>query len=223
MGDQVTTTIEDGVAVVRVDDGKMNALSYAVIEQLQAALDTAEQQASAVCIVGNDRALSAGFDLSVMNAGPEAAVALVKAGGEMLMRLYLHPQPTVAAVTGHALAAGVLLVLACDTRIAADKPAKIGLNETAIGMRLPQFAIELASDRLSKRAATRAMIQAEIFDPAGALAAGYVDEVVPVDQCVATAITTARALGQLPRDAYAGTKKSLRQPSIARALGELAR
>ena len=178
MSDSVTTTIEDGVAVVRIDDGKMNAIGHDVLDALHAALDRAESEAGAVCIVGNDRALSAGFDLSVMTAGPDSVRDLVASGARFLMRLYGHPQPTVVAVTGHALAAGALVVLACDIRIAADRPSKIGLNEVAIGMTLPVFGIELARDRLSKRYATRAVVQSEIFDPAGAQAAGYVDDVV---------------------------------------------
>src|SRR3546814_15950736 len=84
-----------------------------------------------------------------MTAGIERTRALVGAGGRILMRIFGHPQPVVVAVTGHALAAGALLTLACDTRIGADGPSKIGLNETAIGMGLPQYATELAAARLS--------------------------------------------------------------------------
>src|SRR5436190_8976729 len=182
----VTTTIEDGIAVISLDDGKMNAISHEVIDGIHAALDTAISNAKAVLVRGNDRALSAGFDLKVMQGGDLNAMGgLVNAGGDMLLRLYRHPQPTVVAVTGHALAAGALLVLACDTRIGTPGNAKIGLNETAIGLALPDFAIDLAGERLSKRYLTRAAIQAEIFDPDGALAAGYLDRIEP--DCVGAA------------------------------------
>lgn len=217
----VTATVDDGVMVVRLDDGKMNAVSHRVIEQLHAALDMAVTDAQAVCIVGNDRALSAGFDLSVMTAGPVAARELVEAGARLLMRLYAHPQPTVVAVTGHALAAGALLVLSCDTRIAADKASKIGLNEVAIGMRVPVFAMELARDRLSKRYATRATLQAEIFDPNGAKSAGYVDGVVEDASCASSAIDEARRLGRLPAGGYAASKQALRQATIEHVLATL--
>ena len=223
MSDSVTTTVEDGVAVVRLDDGKANALSMSVIAGLHEALDTASKDATAVCLAGNAKALCAGFDLSVMRGGVEGMVDLVRSGGELLMRLYGHPQPTVAAVAGHALAAGALLVLACDTRISGDAPAKIGLNEVAIGMTLPDFAIELARDRLSKRYLTRATVEAEIFDPEGGLAAGYVDMVVAADQCERTAIDVARRLGQLDAAAYAGTKRALRQATIDRVMPTLQR
>jgi enoyl-CoA hydratase len=221
MGMGVTTTIEDGVAVVRMDDGKMNAVGYAVLEQLHAALDTALADARSVCIVGNDKALSAGFDLAVMTGDdPAAVVALVHAGAELMMRLYVHPQPTVAAVTGHAMAAGALLALSCDTRIAAPGRAKIGLNEVAIGLAMPAFGIELATARLSPRALMRAVVQAELFDPEGAAAVGYVDRVD--EDCVAASIEEARRLGALSTRAYGKTKVAIRQPLVDRVLAGLA-
>src|SRR5690606_10325908 len=123
-----------------------------------------------------------------MTKDVESARALVAAGGRLLMRIFGHPQPVTVAVTGHALAAGALLVLACDTRIGADVPAKIGLNETAIGMGLPQYAVELATARLAPAHLTRAAVQAEVYDPAGALTAGYLDRVVPAAECETAAV-----------------------------------
>ncbi len=104
-----------------------------------------------MAIIGRDGKLSAGFDLTEMTAGIERTQALVGAGGHLLMRIYGHPQPVVLGVTGHALAAGALLCLSCDVRIGGDGPAKIGLNETAIGMGLPHYAVELAQERLNPR------------------------------------------------------------------------
>ena len=209
--DPLTCTIEDGVAVLRLDDGKVNVVSHRLIELVHAGLDQALAEASAVAIIGREGKLSAGFDLTEMTAGIERTRALVGAGGKLLMRIYAHPQPVVVAVTGHALAAGALLALACDTRIGADGPSKIGLNETAIGMGLPVYALELAQARLSPAHLTRAAVQAEIYDPAGAVEAGYLDRVVPAAECEAAAIEEARRLGALPGPAYAHTKRGFRQ------------
>jgi enoyl-CoA hydratase len=212
----LTTTIEDGVAVVRFDDGKANVLSHAAIDAFEAALDRAEVEARAVCIVGREGKLSAGFDLSVMTGGPDGARELVSRGAELLMRLYMHPQPVVVAVTGHALAAGALLALACDVRIGADVPAKIGLNETSIGMPLPLFATELARDRLSPTVFVRATLAAEIYDPEGAVQAGYLDRVVPLDEVVEAAIAEANRLSAYRAGAYARSKEVLRRPTVDR-------
>ena len=216
--DPVTCTIEDGVAVLRIDDGKVNVISHRVIELLHAGLDRALDDARSVAIIGRPGKLSAGFDLTEMTAGIDRTRALVGAGGHLLMRIFGHGQPVTVAVTGHALAAGALVTLSCDSRIGADGPAKIGLNETAIGMALPAFATELAEARLAPTHLTRATVQAEIYDPAGAVAAGYLDRVVPVDECEGAAIAEARRLGELSTSAYRATKLRLRQPMIDRVV-----
>ncbi len=212
----LTTTIRDGVAVLRFDDGKANVLSHAAIDAFEAALDRAAEEARAVCIIGREGKLCAGFDLSVMTGEPDGARQLVSRGAELLMRLYLHPQPVVVAVTGHALAAGALLVLVCDVRIGADLPAKIGLNETSIGMPLPQFAAELARDRLTPTAFVRATLAAEIYDPAGAVEVGYLDRVVSADEVVDAALAEAGRLSAYRSRAYARTKEVLRRATVDR-------
>lgn len=212
----LTTTIEDGVAVLRFDDGKANVLSHAAIDAFEAALDRATEEAGAVCIVGREGRLCAGFDLAVMTGEPDGMRQLVSRGAELLMRIYLHPQAVVVAVTGHALAAGALLALACDVRIGADVPAKIGLNETSIGMPLPQFAAELARDRLTPAAFTRATLAAEIYDPAGAVEVGYLDRVVPADEVEVAAIAEANRLSAYRAGAYARTKEVLRRATVDR-------
>jgi enoyl-CoA hydratase len=214
----VTTTIEDGVAVLRFDDGKANVLSFAAIDSFGAALDRAEAEARAVCIVGREGRMCAGFDLAVMSGGPDAARDLVARGGQLLMRIYQHPQPVVVAVTGHALAAGALLVLVCDERIGADVPAKIGLNETSIGMPLPLFAVALAEDRLAPTALVAATLGARIYDPHGAVEVGYLDRVAPVDGVADEAIAEARRLGAYSSRAYAQTKEVLRAGTLQRVL-----
>jgi enoyl-CoA hydratase len=219
--DPLTCTIEEGVAVVRLDDGKVNVISHRVLELLHAALDRSLAEASAVAILGREGKLSAGFDLTEMTAGPANAAALVGAGGRLLMRIYGHEQPVVLGVTGHALAAGALLTLSCDTRIGGDGPAKIGLNETAIGMGLPHYAVELAAARLSPAHLIRGAVQAEIYDAADAVDAGYLDRVVPAAEVESTVIAEARRLGELPGHAYRHTKRALHQAMIDRVLERL--
>lgn len=217
----VSTSIDDGVAVVRLDDGRANALGHEAIGAIHAALDVALAEAQAVCFVGREGKLCAGFDLSVMTSGADATRGLVKAGAELFMRIYGHPQPTVVACTGHALAAGALLLLSCDTRIGADVPSKIGLNETAIGMGMPIMGVELARTRLSSHHLTASLVQARIYDAAGAVEAGYLDQVVPVGELEQVAVSEARRLGQFRTGAYGLTKSQLRGATIAHVLDTL--
>ena len=204
----------DGVAVLHMDDGKANALSPTAIDALGAALDRAQAEADAVVWVGRPGRFSAGFDLSVMRSGAEAMSGLVIAGAELYARMFEHAKPIVAACSGHALAAGALVLLASDWRVGARGEFKIGLNEVAIGMTLPHFAVEMAQARLSKRHFARAVAQAEIYAPEGAVDAGYLDLVVDAEGLLEAAVGEATRLAALPGPAFAATKR--------RVFGELA-
>jgi len=208
--------LNDGVAVLMFDDGKANALSPAVIAALQAALDRAERDASAVLLVGRPGRFSAGFDLRVMTGELDGLRALVKGGAELLLRMYVYPRPLVAACTGHALAAGALLLLASDLRIGARGPFRIGLNEVAIQLTLPVFAMELARDRLATRQFTAAVSQARIFDPEGACDAGFLDELTAPDELIENALAQARRLAALPHPAFRNTKLRERRATVER-------
>lgn len=210
----VTFEVADGIATVKMDDGKANALSYAMLEALGAALDRAEKEAAAVVLVGRAGRFCAGFDLQEMMSGPDAARALVMRGGALLLRLYTLPMPLVVACTGHALAGGALLVATGDVRVAAAGPFKIGLNEVQIGMPVPVLAMELARDRVAPRDLAAATLFATIYDPEEAQRVGWVDEVAPADALLARATAHAKRLTALSRDAYARTKLAMRERTV---------
>lgn len=211
----VKATHEAGVTVLQMDDGKANALSPKMIEDLGAALDAAEGRGDAVVLTGRDGRFSAGFDLKVMMTSIEAATSLVRSGGELLLRLYMFPRPLVIACSGHALAGGALLVLVGDHRVAAAGAFRVGLNEVSIGMPLPILAQELARDRLTASELTRATLFAHVYDPEGARVAGYVDAVVDAAELLATAKAEAARLAAFPAPAYAATKERLRERTVA--------
>ena len=208
--DKVRYELVDKVAVVTLDDGKANALSREVIDGLNQFLDRAEREAAAVLLVGRDRRLSGGFDLNTMTSDPEAARKLVTAGAELMLRLYGFPRPVVVACTGHALAAGAVLLLATDLRIGVSGDFKIGLNEVSIQMTLPIFATELARARLSKRHFTSATTLARIYDPEGAKDAGFLDATATPESLYNTALDQARRLAVLPDPAFRNTKDNER-------------
>jgi enoyl-CoA hydratase len=192
--DSVTYELRDEIATITLDDGKANALSHAVIDTIHEQLTRAEGEAAAVVVGGRPGRFSGGFDLSVMKAGPEGVRNLVTAGAELILRVYEFPLPVVIACTGHAVAAGAILLMAADVRVGTEGEFKIGLNEVAIGMPVPQFAVELARDRLSKRAFVPAVSHAHLFGPFDAVDAGYLDEVARADDVAAVARERAAGL-----------------------------
>ncbi len=224
MTDHLTIESNAGVAVIGLDDGKANALDHALIDGIDAALGeiASDPAVRALVIRGRPGRFSAGFDLNTMKESPEAALALVDRGARMLVRLFGFPVPVIAACSGHAIAAGSLILLASDLRIGADVDAKIGLNEVSIGMPLPVFAVELARARLSRRHYTRATALATLYSPADAVDVGFLDEVVPVDDLHAIALDRAGAIaGSVSRTAFAATRPNDRQATIDLILSSL--
>jgi enoyl-CoA hydratase len=206
--------LQGNVAHVLMDDGKANALSDAMVGELREALTRAEKEASAVVLSGRPDRFCAGFDLKVMMSSPEAAQKLLRSGADLLMRMYGSPLPIVAACTGHALAAGALVLLTADLRLGAAGAFRIGLNEVAIGMPVPILAMELARDRLATTELARATLRAHVYGPEEAARAGYLDEVVAPADLAARAKEEAAKLGSLSPMAYRATKKRLRQKTI---------
>lgn len=211
----VTTDIQDGVALIQMDDGKANAFSPDHISAMNDALDKAEADAKAFIIAGRPGRFSGGFDLKVMQgAGPEAVTNLVKAGGLLNLRIFANKLPSVIAVSGHAMAQGAFVVLSGDTRIGIKGDFKIGLPETAISMTLPQFGIELPRARLNPKYLTQAVIQSYNFNPDEAVEAGFLDMVVEPDALMQTALKIASGLASLPQKSYAANKRLIRKPFI---------
>ncbi len=210
----LTIDRRDGVMILHLDDGKANALTFELISAVKrAVLDAADDDAiGAVVVHGREGRFSGGFDLGVMTGNDlDAIIALVADGGDLVRTIYGAGVPVVAACTGHALAAGALLLLACDVRVGADVEAKVGLNEVAIKMVLPDWAFTIAADRLSKRHLQRAVANARLTTPRAAIDVGFVDEVVPADDVLARAVEVATELAtSLDPSAYRRTVARLR-------------
>jgi enoyl-CoA hydratase len=211
MSELISYTFEDGVATLTLCNGKVNAISPDVIAAFNAALDRAEQDRAVVVITGQPGILSGGYDLKVMTSGPQNAVALVAAGSTLARRMLAHPYPIIVACPGHAVAKGAFILLSADYRIGVEGPFNIGLNEVQIGMTMHHVGIELARDRLRKSAFHRSVINGEMFDPQGALDAGFLDKVVPVEQLQDAARAAALQLKKINMTAHRNTKLKVRK------------
>jgi len=195
MSDSVTLSRTGDVAVITIDDGKANALSFDLLDGINQALD-ASADAKAVTLVGRPAKFSAGFDLSIMTGDVQDARRLLSTGAELGLRLFTFGVPVVLGVTGHALAMGGILTTCADYRVGASGPFKIGLNEVAIGMPVPGFAVELCRNRLTTTWFTRCIQLAHICSPDEAVAAGFLDETVDPDAVADRAIEVASELAQ---------------------------
>ncbi|MEE4663617.1 crotonase/enoyl-CoA hydratase family protein [Pseudomonas alliivorans] len=211
MSDLVSYHLDDGIATLTLNNGKVNAISPDVIAAFNAALDQSEKDRAVVIVTGQPGILSGGYDLKVMTSSPEAASSLVTQGSTLARRMLSHPFPIIVACPGHAIAKGAFLLLSADYRIGVEGPFNIGLNEVQIGMTMHHAGIELARDRLRKSAFNRSVINAEIFNPEGAMQAGFLDQVVSVEALSETARTVATQLKKINMNAHGKTKLKTRK------------
>lgn len=205
---------EDGVAVLSMDDGKANVLSPSMLAELGAALDRAEADGLAVLLRGRPGMFSGGFDLATMRAGGPASVDMLLGGFALSARLLAFPAPVVVACTGHAIAMASFLVLSVDHRIGAAGPYKIGANETAIGLAMPHYGVEICRQRLTPAHFQRTVINAEIFSPEEAVVAGYLDKVVAPEALDDEARAVVGALAALDRATHTATKLRTREQAL---------
>lgn len=210
MSELVTYSLDNGVATLTLSNGKVNAVSHALIADFHAALDQAEQAKAVVILTGQPGILSGGYDLKIMMSGPQHAVDLVTAGSKLARRMLSHPQPIIVACPGHAVAKGAFMLLSADYRIGVEGPFNIGLNEVQIGMTMHHVGIELARERLTKPAFQRSVINAEMFSPQNAVDAGFLDKVVAADQLMIAANEHAQLLKKINLTAHKNTKLKVR-------------
>ena len=203
--------LDDGVATLTLNNGKVNAVSPALLARFNALLDQATEDKAIVVITGQPGMLCAGYDLKVMKESKEASANLVTAGSTLSRRLLSHPYPVIVACSGHAIAKGAFLLLSADYRIGVEGAFKIGLNEVAIGMTMHDVGVALSSHRLHRSMFDRSVITGEIFDPQGALAAGFLDELTPPEALAAATRAVANRLKQLDMAAHHNTKLKARK------------
>jgi enoyl-CoA hydratase len=214
VGTLVSYEFEDPVATIRMDDGKVNVLSFQMFAELNAALDEAVAQRAVVALVGRQGIFSAGFDLSVLRAGGPDATAMLRAGFDLAQKVLSFPTPVVIACPGHAVAMGVFLLLSGDYRIGARGPFKITANEVAIGFTMPRAAVEICRARLTPSHLYRAVALAEVFAPDDAAAAGFLDRVVDPSELDTVAATVAADLAKLDLEAHAASKARVRECAL---------
>jgi enoyl-CoA hydratase len=216
----VSTERSEGILTIRLDDGAKNALTPTVFRDLIAALGD-DAAADAVVLTGRDDILTAGLDVKWMAAnGRDGVTQLLVDFGRCLMRWWTDPRPTVCAASGHAIAAGSMLAMACDHAVATET-GWWGLTETQIDFEMPRFGIALAHANLRSDRLEDLILPGARVDAATAVAVGFADELVADGEALERATAHARQLAALPARAYAGTKQRLRADAAAQVLDGL--
>jgi enoyl-CoA hydratase len=215
MTELATYELNERIATITIDDGKVNAFSIPMLQSIHSAFDQAERDEAIVILTGRDGYFSAGFDLKVFAGGDVAQVIeMLTLGATLAERILGFATPVITACSGHTVAAGAFLPLAADLRIGIEGPYRIGLNEVKIGLTVPWFVIELARERLAPAHFNRAVVSATMHSPSEAVSAGFFDRVVPADELRAASLDAAAELAELNLAAHAATKLRVRGDAL---------
>lgn len=212
----VQYSLQNQVAIIRIDDGKRNALSPQVLREIYQALDQAESDRAIVIMTGRESVFSAGFDLHVMKRGGVNALRMLREGYALTARVMAYPYPVIAACNGHAMAMGAFLMLSADHVIGSRGDFKIVANEVAMGLTMPRVAAAMLRHRLNPAAFQRAVTLSEYFDSESALSAGFFDELVEPVELLPRAEACAGAYRELDPRAHAASKRRIRAALIRR-------
>jgi enoyl-CoA hydratase len=212
MSELITYALDDGVATIAMDDGKVNALSSAMAAAVVGGLDRAAADGAAVVLTGRATTLCAGFDLRTPAEGwPQMLVD----GAQLAERMLSFPHPVVIACNGNAVAMGAFLLLAGDLRIGVPGEFAIGLNEVAIGLTMPWFGVALARHRPTRPPYDRCTVTGVLLPPDEARAAGFLDRLVAPEELSEAAAAAARGLCGVDQAAHAATKLRVREEVLA--------
>jgi enoyl-CoA hydratase/carnithine racemase len=213
--------VDGGVRFLTLNRPPANAIDLHLLQELHDVCEAAKNDDAvrAVVVTGAGKFFCGGLDLKAVT-GQAGTGSGFGSQGDGVFALWTLPKPTVAMVNGHAIAGGGILALTCDVRIAARGNAKIGLNETAIGLPLPTGAMEITRLALTDQQARRVVLGAELHSPEVARDLGIIDEAVDPPDLERVCLERARLLGAYPRQAYAYNKRVLQQQAVAAVQGE---
>jgi enoyl-CoA hydratase len=218
----ISYDLQDDIALITLDDGKRNVITFDMLDQMNAVFDRADAEAKAVVVAGRPDVFCAGFDINIMTGeDKDARRRLSREGGKMTLRLFSFEKPLVAACTGHCFTIGLLWVLVCDTRIGEAGDFKLAMTETALGVPFGPWSLEPLKLRLNPAHFVQAVTQSRVYTPESAVDAGFLDAVVPAGKAIGAALEIAGDLADLPAKAYATNKILPRKDVIETMLGDL--
>lgn len=206
---------DDGVVVLSVDRPPANAMSLPLLREIVEAVGRVSGEAPrALVLAGRPGCFSAGADLkAVPGYGPDEQREMVAQINAMALGVYALPFPVIGAITGHAIAGGMVLALCADIRVA-SAAGRYGLTEVQVGVPYPQAALGVVRAELSPQAARLLALGSELTDARECERLGVFDEVLDADDVLSRSLHLAERLAKLPPEVYARTKRDLREPAL---------
>jgi enoyl-CoA hydratase len=203
--------VSDRVTLLQFDHGRVSALDLEFLLALRAELAELTDESTALVLTGTGPAFSAGVDLvRLVDGGPDYVAKFIPALSGVFDDLFAYRRPVVAAVNGHAIAGGCVIVACADHRLMAEGRARIGVPELLVGVPFPASALAAVRYATGDVGVADLVYSGGTHLPDEALRRGLVDEVVPEAELLDRAIAKAEQLASIPAETFAHTKRSLR-------------
>lgn len=203
----VSVQKKKNIAIVQLSHKSTNAINLALVKELADTINDIKVDDKIKALVltsANEKFLSIGFDIPSLRPLSQDDFSLFyQAFNQLCIDLYTLPKPTIAAITGHAIAGGCILTLCCDERVIAEGRKLFGLNEVKLGVPVPYVADRILHALVGARLAREVMELGEFYPAEDALEIGLVDYLVPLDQVLEKALEQARLLSAAPGEAFA--------------------
>jgi len=214
----VTTEMRDSIAIIRMEHGKVNAMDIEFFSEFrQRLLEVESSTAKAIVLTGVGKAFSAGVDLfRLLRSGHDYVDSFVKLLCDGFETLFFSGKPFIAAVNGHAVAGGCILACACDYRIGAKEGLTIGVPELLVGVPFPAIALEIVRFAVAPHFLQQIVYGGRTYPAEEAQRVGLLDEVVDYETLLERAFLVAKEFSKVPSDAFAITKRRLREPARER-------
>ncbi len=216
----------DKVAILKLNRGITNALNLQLVNQLAENLQKVKDDSEVHSLVlgsSNEKFFSIGFDIpELLELARKNFRVFYLAFNRVCMDLYALPKPTIAAITGHAIAGGCILALCCDYRFIAEGRKLMGLNEIKLGIPVPYPGDCILRHVAGTRNAREIMSTGEFYHPEESLQIGVVDQVLPLEQVLPKSVEKAKLLGALPHEAFGMIKRNRVEIVEAQVLKHLA-
>jgi enoyl-CoA hydratase len=208
---------QEGILTLRLTHGKANAIDVELLDALLHELDGVAEGVRALILTGTGSIFSAGVDLfRLTREGADYVRHFLPLLSRFVRKLFSFPRPVVAAVNGHAIAGGCVIVLASDVRLMADGVGRIGVPELLVGVPFPTAPLEVVRFAVGPEKVQSLIYTGRTLSARDALGAGLVDEVVAPDALLARAQELAQQLATIPPPVFSLTKQSLRAEVLER-------
>lgn len=209
------------IVEIRLARPPVNALNPALLDELVTAVKAAPLQgAEGIVLSGGPKVFSGGLDVPVLlGLARKELEGAWRSFFDAAQALAESPVPVVAAITGHSPAGGCVLALCCDHRVMARGNCRIGLNETQVGLAVPEAIQHLMRRVVGPRKAEQLLVSGAMVESAEALSIGLVDALEDADAVVAAALRWHASLAHLPRGPMLVTRAIARADIITALRG----